>query len=72
MLIIERKSVVDDFGQALTRKQAAQVLGLHPTTLERWAAAGQGPTFVRLGDGIRPRVRYPRASLLAWLRERAR
>lgn len=46
----------------LDRPQAAAFLGLSVPTLERWAAAGEGPPIRRLGK----RVKYSLAALKAF------
>ena len=35
----------------LTRSEAAKVLRVHPSTLSRWAAAGEGPRCIWLSTG---------------------
>jgi excisionase family DNA binding protein len=50
----------------LTRAEAAQVLGVHPATVARWAAAGTLPSF-RTPSGER---RYHRCDVQALLNRR--
>ncbi len=50
----------------LTRRQAAEFLGLKPQTLEVWAAKRTGPPFVRVG-GV---VRYRQSDLDEWIESR--
>lgn len=52
----------------LTPTEAAAYLNLKPVTLGRYRAAGDGPTYCKLGG----RVRYFRADLLAWAWARRR
>lgn len=51
----------------LTTREAAERLGIGRQTLERWRAAGGGPSFVRLG---RRSVRYRREDVDDFVRER--
>ncbi|MWL88123.1 helix-turn-helix domain-containing protein [Cupriavidus sp. SW-Y-13] len=46
----------------LTEPQAAVVLGVKPSTLERWRYASKGPSYVKIGGG----VRYRPNDLSAW------
>ena len=55
----------------LSRREAAEFLGLHPTTLAKWAQAGRGPRYARLGDR-KGRTLYEVDDLLAWLEEHKR
>lgn len=43
----------------LTRRQAAEYLGVSCSWLSRQAALRGGPPFVKLGDGPNAAVRYP-------------
>lgn len=43
----------------LTRRKAAEYLGVSQATLSRWAAERTGPPFVKLHDGEAGGVRYP-------------
>lgn len=45
---------------------AAEYLDLGVSTLNRWRGTGEGPPFVKIGS----RVRYRRADLDAWLKQR--
>lgn len=47
-------------GDRLTTKQASQILGFAPITLQIWRKKGIGPPFVRVGR----RIFYPLATLL--------
>jgi len=53
----------------LTRKQAANYLGLSPVTLARWAIEGRGPRYSRSGE-CRGRVWYAASDLEAWIEAR--
>jgi len=37
----------------LKTKDAAELMGVHPSTLQKWRARGCGPAFVRLGGMVR-------------------
>jgi len=53
--------------ELLTRPEAAQYVGVRPQTLATWASSGRyGLPFVKCGRS----VRYRRADLDQWLRER--
>lgn len=41
--------------EVLTTQEAAQLLGVHPKSLERMRAQGKGPKYVRIGKAIRYR-----------------
>jgi len=47
----------------LTTHEAARLLGLSPSTLNKWRVYGRGPRFVKLGRA----VRYQRTDLDAYL-----
>lgn len=61
----------------LTVAEVAAMVRVHPSTLEKWRAAGSGPRWVRLGrtriaakGRARSEPRYRREDVIAWLRER--
>lgn len=54
----------------LTRADAAEYLGVSPSTLSRWAAGRTGPPFVKLHDGEAGAVRYPSDLLAEFLESR--
>jgi|688.fasta_scaffold1771208_1 hypothetical protein len=54
--------------EAMSRKQAAALLGLSPGTLARWAVQRKGPRYARSGE-TRGKVWYSAADLAAWLDE---
>lgn len=53
----------------LTPAEAAKLLRVSTDTLEAWRAKRKGPTWVKLGDGIRAPVRYHRADIERYLEE---
>lgn len=52
----------------LTQKQAAELLGLSPRTLEAWRLRGTSPPYLKLGVA----VRYRLTDLHEWMAERCR
>jgi hypothetical protein len=54
----------------MTRRAAAEYLGVSQATLSRWAAERTGPPFVKLHDGEAGSVRYPSDLLAAFLESR--
>lgn len=50
--------------ETLTSAEAAHLLAVSPTTLQRWRTLGCGPAFHRIGPRC---VRYRRDVVLAWL-----
>lgn len=50
----------------LVRKLAAEVLGVSPKTLERWAVTGGGPVYVLCGS----KANYKPSDLSAWIEAR--
>ena len=56
------------FDPLLRREAAAAYLGVSPRFLERRAAAGDGPQFVRLSSRL---VAYRQSALDKWLEQRA-
>lgn len=49
----------------LNTSQAARLLGVRPRTLEHWRAVRRGPTYAKIGRG----VRYSRAALQSFIAE---
>lgn len=49
----------------LKTREAAELLGVHPSTLEHWRSTGRGPRYIQMTQRS---VRYDRADLFAWLR----
>ena len=56
----------------MTRRAAAEYLGVSQATLSRWAADRSGPPFIKLHDGKDGggTVRYPSDLLAAFLESR--
>jgi hypothetical protein len=51
-------------------KEASSFLSTPVRTLQTWRYRGQGPKYLRIGDGPKARVRYTLAELQAWPRRR--
>ena len=50
----------------LTTPECAAILRLSPRTLERMRVQGAGPRYVKAGPGLRSKVLYQLADILAW------
>jgi len=53
----------------LSRKQAAERLGVTTTTMARWAMQGRGPCYSLTG-GTKGRALYTAATIAHWLESR--
>ena len=47
----------------LTKKQAAELIGVHRETFRSWAMSKDGPPYVRIGK----RALYPQSQLMDWI-----
>lgn len=56
----------------LNTREAAVLVGVSEALLMRLRRSGGGPKFLRVGTGVRPRVRYRRQDLEAWFNGRIR
>jgi len=63
---------VEDEQQLLTRREAAQYLGVKDNLLARWAMLGKGPSYIKMGEGIKCHVRYAKSDLLKYIDEMRR
>lgn len=61
---VTQPGLFDD--ERLTTDEAAKVLRLSVSTMERLRMQGGGPPFEKLGTGLRSRVVYRRADLESW------
>lgn len=52
----------------LTTKQAAEILGLSPNTLNQWRNLKRGPSFVKVSKS----VRYSEAEILSYIERQTR
>lgn len=55
----------------LSKAEAAEHIGVHPNTLDRFHALGTGPRRVKLGEGSRSAVRYRLDELDRWMDTRS-
>ena len=67
----EKGTKLTDSPSYLSTKAAARFLSdttmpLSPRTLEKWRNTGGGPPFCKFGGGIRGRIFYKKADLIAW------
>jgi predicted DNA-binding transcriptional regulator AlpA len=58
--------------QLLTPPEVARLLNVTTRTLHNWRNSGDGPPWVKLGEGDNAPVRYDRESLESWIKERER
>lgn len=54
----------------LSPKEAAAYLQLSESWLTKWRMRGAGPSYVKLNDSQRGRIRYPESALKAWIQTR--
>lgn len=54
----------------LSKRQVAEVLGIHPESVMRLAREGRFPAPIKLGTGIQAAVRFDEEDVQAWLAER--
>ena len=54
----------------LNKRQAAELIGVHPETLARLARAGNFPRPIRLTPSNQGRVRWDAADIERWIEER--
>lgn len=51
----------------LTEEQVAEMIQVHPGTLQNWRVRGEGPRFVKLGSKRRSPVRYRVQDVEEWM-----
>ncbi len=51
----------------LSKREVAELLGVHPLTVMRLAAAGDFPRPIKLGRGVQAAVRFDEADVKTWL-----
>lgn len=66
------RTLTAELSSLVDQTAAAEFLGLSPRSLEGLRQRGEGPRFVKLGKGLRARVRYRRADLEAWVNSHTR
>ena len=57
---------ITPFIPLLSRKQAADFLGISPRTMEKWAVVGGGPNFLKIGK----KVMFSQQDILTWIDSR--
>lgn len=60
--------MINSISKLLTTKQAANILGLSPNTLNQWRNLKRGPKFHKLEKS----VRYLESDLLEYIQEKTR
>jgi hypothetical protein len=53
--------------QLLTEKQVSEITGIPKGTLRRWRCVGEGPCFIKMGNGPKARVRYDAVDILTYV-----
>jgi hypothetical protein len=53
--------------QLLTEKQVSAITAVPMGTLRRWRCVGDGPPFIKMGNGPKARVRYDAVDILAYV-----
>jgi predicted DNA-binding transcriptional regulator AlpA len=59
--------MIDITERLLHERDAADILGVSISRLQRWRWEGRGPTFVRVGGTRGRAVRYRHSDLLQWI-----
>jgi len=54
----------------ITKKEVGALLGLHPESVMRLVRQGEFPSPIRIGGGLRSRVRFAVPDIKAWLETR--
>ncbi|MEL6103431.1 MAG: helix-turn-helix domain-containing protein [Pseudomonadota bacterium] len=70
--VAPRNASAIDPDKLYTTPEAAEILRWSPRTAERQRVQGDGPPFVKLGNGSRARVVYRGADLIAWIESQVR
>ena len=68
--IIEEINKIDEKFKkliALNQRQAANAIGVSSSTLESWRKEAIGPSYIKMNNGKRGRVLYPKTALAEWL-----
>ncbi|MDQ1267724.1 MAG: hypothetical protein QG567_1495 [Campylobacterota bacterium] len=56
---------------ALNQRQAADTIGVSSSTMESWRREGLGPSYIKMNNGKRGRVLYPKTAIAEWLVNRS-
>lgn len=51
----------------LNEYYSAQIVGVSPTSLSTYRKNGIGPEYLKVDNGKRGRVLYPKSSLIKWI-----
>jgi hypothetical protein len=51
----------------LTEKQVSAITSIPMGTLRRWRCVGDGPPFIKMGNGPKARVKYDAVDILAYV-----
>jgi predicted DNA-binding transcriptional regulator AlpA len=51
----------------LTEKQVSAITAIPAGTLRRWRCTGEGPPYIKMGNGPKARVRYDAVDVLAYV-----
>jgi len=54
--------------ELLDTVEAAKFIGFSVDTLTNWRSRGIGPTYCKIGPGLRSSVRYRRTDLEEWIK----
>jgi hypothetical protein len=58
--------------EMLTPEAVSELLKIHVGTLKNWRLTKTGPQYVKIGDGPKPHIRYPRQAVLDWIAKQGR
>jgi len=53
--------------QLLTEKQVSVITAIPMGTLRRWRCVGEGPPYIKMGNGPKARVKYDAVDILAYV-----
>ncbi len=53
----------------LQTKDAATFIGVHQNTLRYWTSLALGPKYIKINNGRKAKVLYPKNELISWLEE---
>ena len=53
--------------QLLTEEQVSAITAIPMGTLRRWRCVGDGPPYIKMGNGPKARVRYDAVDILAYV-----
>ena len=51
----------------ITEREAAEMVGIAYRTWRRWSRSGLAPAPVKIGQGVRPAIRFRKDELLEWV-----